>query len=261
MEHASQSWIIQLDADCRIHPDFVSAHVAFLEEYPSDLVAGLVTTDSQKGGFLEHFERLDQLSLMGVAAASFQLGRAMMCSGANLAYSRELYDQTRSFDPSAQLASGDDMFLLIGARKLGKVLSFNLEKYAVVRTSPAGNLKSLLEQRARWGAKSTRYRMLDIQLLALLVVLTHISVWLVPLWMVLYPMLWPYFLGAWIIKSGVDYLLLYITSLLAGQRKSLNYFLPSTLLYYPLYLLVFVRMIFKQPAWKGKGSIQSSSLD
>jgi len=100
IDHASGRWVLQLDADCRISSGFVASHMDFLDRNPSDLVAGLVSTGRERGGFLEHFERLDQLSLAGVGAASFYLGRPMMCSGANLAYSRELYFQTRVYDPS-----------------------------------------------------------------------------------------------------------------------------------------------------------------
>lgn len=252
IDHAASPWIIQLDADCRIRPGFVASHMEFLKKYPSDLVAGLVTTGQGTGEFLEHFERLDQLSLMGVAAASFHLGRAMMCSGANLAYSRDLYQNTRSFDPSGQLASGDDMFLMIGARKLDKILSFNLDENSVVQTAPAPALRSFINQRSRWGAKSIRYKILDIQLLAFLVALTHVSVLLFPLGIFLYPALWPYFLGIWLAKTIAEFILILKTSLYAGQRKSMYYFLPSTLAYYPVYLAVYLRMIFRQPAWKGK---------
>jgi cellulose synthase/poly-beta-1,6-N-acetylglucosamine synthase-like glycosyltransferase len=251
VEHASRPWIIQLDADCRVKPDFVASHMALLEKNPSDLLAGLVTTAEGKGGFLEHFERLDQLSLTGVAAASFLSGRALMCSGANLAYSKELYVETRAFDPSGQLASGDDMFLMIGARKLGKKLCFNLDAAAVVQTAPAPGWSKLLDQRIRWGAKSPRYQMPDIQLLALLVVICNVSVLVFPLYLVLSPVLWPYFLGSWLAKSTSDFIFLRRTATLTGQRKSLNYFLPGSLLYYPVFLLVILGMIFRQPTWKG----------
>ncbi len=63
--------------------------------------------------------------LTGAGAGSFSLGRPLMCSGANLFYSRDLYLDTRPFDPVDKMASGDDMFMLIGARKLKRKISFN----------------------------------------------------------------------------------------------------------------------------------------
>ena len=144
---------------------------------------------------------------------------------------------------------------MMGQKDLGfdGFLSFNLDGTASVRTATAGTLRAFLEQRARWGAKSTRYRMPDIQILALLVALTTLSIFLFPMWIALYPALWPCFLGAWIAKTGMDFLLLYRTAVLTGHRDSLKYFLPAALAYYPVYLVLFIRMVFRPPAWKGKG--------
>lgn len=249
--HAANPWILQLDADCRIDSGFVGSHMAFQAQSSSDLVAGLVTTTQAKGGFLEHFERLDLLSLAGVGAASFQLGRAMMCSGANLGYAKELFVETRKFDPSHQHASGDDMFLMIGARKLGKTLSFNLAPDSVVRTAPVSNLLSFFDQRIRWGAKTIHYHMPDIQALAILVALTNLSVLLFPLGIIFYPALWPCFLGTWMAKTVADFLFLYKVTGYTGQRKSMAFFLPVSLAYYPVYLLLILSMFFRRPSWKG----------
>lgn len=251
VEHASSQWILQMDADCRIGPGFVASHMDFRAQNSSDLVAGLVSTTQTRGGFLEHFERLDLLSLAGVGAASFFWGRAMMCSGANLAYTRELFVETRAFDPSREHASGDDMFLMIGARKLGKTLSYNLDRETVVRTAPVSNPGSFLDQRIRWGAKTTAYKMPDIQLLAALVALTNLSVLLFPLGILLYPEHWPCFLGTWMAKTLADFMLLWKVTGFTGQRRSMQFFLPVALAYYPVYLLVFFGLLFRRPVWKG----------
>lgn len=253
IQHAANDWIIQIDADCRIGPAFVASHMAYLEKHPSDLVAGPVTTGKASGGFLEHFERLDLLSLVGVGAASFFFGRPMMCSGANLAYSKDLYKQTRSFDPSDQLASGDDMFLMIGARKLRRTLGYNLSEDVVVRTAPAPNLRSFLAQRHRWGAKTSQYKMPDIQLLAILVVLANLSVLLFPLGLFFFPELWPCLLGVWIAKTMADFLLLYRITGFTHQRKSMQLFLPVSLVYYPLYLVIVLSLLLKKSTWKKEG--------
>jgi len=141
IQHAVHDRIIQVDADCRVPSGFISSHVSFLEESPSDLVAGLVTTGRVRGNFLETFERMDILALAGVGAGSFKLGRPLMCSGANLNYSRQLYLETRAFDPGSSVPSGDDMFLMIGARKLGKSLTFNLNPQSMVTSRSCKKLE------------------------------------------------------------------------------------------------------------------------
>lgn len=242
--------IIQVDADCRLDPGFIATHMAFLETYPADLVAGFVTTRKEEGSFLEIFDRLDMLSLIGSGAGSFQLGSPMMCSGANLSYTRELFRDTRPFDPEETLASGDDMFLMIGARKLGRSLAFISNRESIVRTSPQKSLGALLKQRVRWASKADKLKMPDIQLLALLVVLTNISILLMPLWIILYSAWWPWLAGAWVSKTVAEFLLLYRMTGICGSRNDLKFFLPVSLLYYPYFAVILVRAIWFRPLWK-----------
>jgi biofilm PGA synthesis N-glycosyltransferase PgaC len=250
VSNATTRWIIQIDADCRVGPDFIRAHMTFLEECPSDLVAGMVTTRSGKGSFLEGFERLDLLGLTGAGAGSFYYGHPLMCSGANLLYTRELYMETRQFDPVDKSASGDDMFLLIGARKLGRKISFNRDRLALALTGQVADLKTLIRQRIRWGAKSVYYRMGDIQVLALLAVLADLLVLVLPVWMILFQGSYKWFLPVFGIKTAVDFLLILVTAGTTGQRSTLGWFLPAALFYYPFMLVVIAGSLLGRSSWK-----------
>lgn len=250
IRHAKHERIIQVDADCRLDPGFVAAHMAFLEQHPSDLVAGMLTTRREGGGLLEVFDRLDVISLTGTGAGSFGLGRPMMCSGANLSYSKELYMDTRPFDPESSLASGDDMFLMIGARKLGRRISFISHREAIVRTAPQKDLNRLFRQRVRWASKAGKLKMADIQLLAVLVVLTNLSILLMPLWFFLFQAWWPWLAGAWLVKTLADFILLYRMTGICESREDLLWFLPVSLLYYPYFAAVLLGSILSVPKWK-----------
>lgn len=260
VQHAQYEWIIQTDADCRLGPRFIASHISFKEMHPSDLVAGLVTTGPGSGSFLESFERLDLLSLVGSGAGSFFWGRPLMCNGANLAFSRELYQQTRPFDPSGEVASGDDMFMMIGARKLGKTLSFITNRESMVITGPAGSLADLVAQRIRWGSKTANYGIADIQLFALLVVVTHLLILLIPVLLWISPGSWPWLLTGFVIKTMADFTLLFRISGITGQREVLRAFLPASLLYYLYLPLIFAGALLKRPSWKGRHSDQVNLL-
>lgn len=250
IRQARHERIIQVDADCRLEPGFVAAHMAFLAQHPSHLVAGMVTTRREKGGLLEVFDRLDLLSLTGTGAGSFGLGRPMMCSGANLSYSKSLYLETRSFDPEDAIASGDDMFLMIGARKLGRKLSFISKQEAMVRTAPRKDLGGLIRQRVRWASKAGKLKMPDIQWLAVLVVLANLSILLMPLWFVLFQTWWPWLAAAWLAKTGADFMLLHRMTGICDCREDLLWFIPVSLLYYPYLVAILLGSIFSGPKWK-----------
>ena len=250
IENAKNNWIIQLDADCRVGHRFIASHISFLENNPADFVAGVVTTGSGSGNFLEIFERLDMLSLAGSGAGSFSLGRPMMCSGANLSYSRELYMETRSFDPVTVTASGDDMFMMIGARKLGRTFSYTVSRESIVKTGPIRDLRTFIAQRIRWGSKTSRYGMADIQFLAILVSLTNLCIFLLPLFILLYTGWWPWLAGGWFFKTLADFMLLYRITGVTGQRSDLRLFIPVSLVYYPVFLVTLAGAILVKPVWK-----------
>jgi len=252
IQHASGNWIIQTDADCRMGRLFVATHLSCRLDTSADLVAGMVTTEEKKHGLLEVLERLDLLGLAGAGAGSFQLGIPLMCSGANLAYSRNLYEEVQASLPGTGLASGDDMFLMIAARRLEKKLVYLTSSEALVKTHPAASLRSLLYQRNRWGAKTPFYRKTDIQAVALLTAVTNLSILLMPLMLLLIPLSWQWLLPAFVLKSLADFTLLYIVAGQTGQKRDLLLFLPVVLLYYPYQGAVLVGMLFLKREWKGR---------
>jgi hypothetical protein len=224
----------------------------YLAAHPSDLIAGMVTTKEQQGGFLEAFERLDLLGLNGSGAGSFVLGRPIMCSGANLLYKLELYRDTRKFDPAGKIRSGDDMFLLIGARKLGRRMAFNSSRDSQVRTAPSGNMTDLIAQRIRWGAKTTHYGMMDIQFVAILVAVTNLLMLLSVLWIFLHADLWRWLIPGIVLKLLADFMILVAASHKTGQTKTLWWYIPVAVLY-PFYMAIVIAGSFiGRPVWKGR---------
>lgn len=252
ISHVRTEWVLQTDADCRLGPHFIEAHMVFLKEHPSDLVSGLVTIRNGTGGFLEMFETMDLLSLVGSGAGSFHFRRPLMCNGANLLYSKKLFLETRQFDPAGTTPSGDDMFLMIGARKLGKKLSCCTAREAMVETFPAKSVCSLIRQRIRWGSKSVNYGIADIQLMAVMVAFTNTLLLLSPLLLFVAPALWTCLLSALVIKGLADFWLLYTITGYTGQRRILWLFLPVSIIYYFFLLVVLTGTIFGQSGWKGR---------
>lgn len=253
------AWVLQTDADCRLGPGFISSHMRFLEAHPSALVCGLVSTGEGRGGFLEAFERLDLLSLNGTGAGSSYYGRTMMCSGANLLYSLDLYQKTRRFDPVGKTGSGDDMFLLIGARKLGRRVSHNPDRDSVVRTSPVRNFPEMIRQRIRWGAKSAHYGMWDIQFLAILVASVNLLFFFSPLLMVAEAESSRWILPGLGLKMLIDFLLLTASCVKSAQVRTLWWYIPVALVYPPYMVFVIAGSLFSRPLWKGR-KVQESFL-
>jgi len=98
----------------------------------------------------------------------------IMCNGANLVFSRRIWDkaQNRLVDTEA---SGDDIFLLHYIKEIkGSVVYFK-DIDGFVETLAADTLHTFYNQRKRWTSKSRSYTDVQIVFVALLVALTSIA--------------------------------------------------------------------------------------
>ena len=98
----------------------------------------------------------------------------IMCNGANLAFSRRIWDkaQDRLVDTEA---SGDDIFLLHYIKEIkGRVVYFK-DIDGFVETLDADTLHAFYNQRKRWTSKSRSYTDVQTVFVALLVTLTSIT--------------------------------------------------------------------------------------
>ena len=109
--------------------------------------------------WLSIFQALDFISLQGITGAAVYKNLYPMCNGANLAYTRKVYDEVDGFADIDHIASGDDMLLMkkIQAKHPGRS-GFIKDPSAVVSTSPAGDIRSFFHQRIRWASKISHYK-------------------------------------------------------------------------------------------------------
>ncbi|MGO4818585.1 glycosyltransferase family 2 protein [Flavobacterium sp. W22_SRS_FP1] len=158
MNVVNTDWIITTDADCVVNPKWLLAFDNYIQTHDVSMIAGAVTYDCGNS-FLHQFQQLDLASLQGATIGSFGIGRGFMCNGANLAYTKTLFQELNGFDGNDKIASGDDVFLLQKAVALfpGKV-RYLKSKNSIVTTKPLNDWKSLFYQRVRWASKTTSYQ-------------------------------------------------------------------------------------------------------
>ena len=120
----------------------------------------------------------------------------------------------------------------------------------MVITEPVSGIGSMIDQRARWGSKSLRYKMFDIQALAIVVSVTNLLVLITPVWMIIFPGCWLFLLPVFLLKSLTDFLLLWNITGRTGQRRSLRLFIPASLIYYFYLLAVLTVAMIKKTVWK-----------
>ena len=256
---AGGEWIIQTDADCRLPVDFIGGHAAMSRNRGMVLVAGPVLIESGKGMW-NRLEALELMSLTGVGMASFLIGKPVMCSGANLSYSKVFYEEVKEDLMAVPSASGDDIFLMLKAKKRAGGTGWLGSSKCLVTTSPTGGAGSFFDQRVRWGSKARYYSDKDLLMLS-------VMVWMANAFLVIYLagsffsfMLFPVFIASMIIKSVTEFLLLLKTAQLFGRQHLLRLF-PLAAIFHYIYITVAGlfsmtgRYMWKGRSFKGQSGI------
>ena len=162
IREARFEWVVGIDADARIGTAALAAITDGLAQPrdPWDMVLLPLRIARQAqgtaGDMLTRLQALDFAAMQGWAVAAVLRGRPAMASGGGWIWRRDAFphDQLRP-----ELPSGDDVFSLAALieRGDGHRVGWLADRRAMVSAGPMDTLGTLLDQRIRWGAKSTRY--------------------------------------------------------------------------------------------------------
>lgn len=236
---ANTDIILTTDADVCLPATWVESMVMAYHHSQAQLLIGPVAM--QNATF---FQQIDYFSIEGVTYGSANIGCPVLCSGANLAFSKSWYQQCLPY-LKMNVPSGDDMFLLEATKHLkGKVVAIKCPK-ATVHINGCPTLASFIAQRTRWAGKAPHYTNFSICFTAGLVALTQV-VCAASLGLMAFSV---WFLFVFLVKFVVDALLIVSVAHYHSQLRQLWYY-PLVALLYPLYvLLILVLTLFPQQ-WK-----------
>ena len=144
--------IITTDADTTMDKDWLSSMVQEYESTGAYLICGPVKLIGQNNIF-EKLQSIEFTGLSGIGASGIISNLPMFCNGANLAFSKKIFDEVEGYKHSLSF-SGDDTQLMLKIHKLyrGKI-SFLKDSRAIVQTSVIKRNSDFLEQRKRWASK------------------------------------------------------------------------------------------------------------
>lgn len=246
--------IITTDADCTHHKGWLKTIVTTFEQQDVNMISGPVLFNYENHWF-QKFQALDFLGMIGITAASIEMGMFNLANGANLAYRKSIFNEVNGFKGIDQKASGDDMLLIYKFAQIdaSKVLFIKSNK-AVVYSNCAPDLDAFIQQRLRWTSKSFSYQdhritwilafvyLVNVCLLtSLCLAIFHGSVFYLSL-----------LVGQFLMMSAVDYLFLRKVARFFEREKLLNSFISSQL-FHVMYILVIGLLGNIIPyKWKGR---------
>lgn len=246
----ANDWILTTDADCVLPINLLQSLNSIILKTDVEMVVGAIRYDGSQS-FLDHFQRLDMLSLQGATIGSFGIGKPFMCNGANFAYSKQFFNELKGFEGNSKVASGDDVFLLQKAvLKSPEKISYNKSRDAIVTTKPVETWNKLLHQRVRWAAKTNSYQSIFGEDLAFAVFLGNFAIVIAALLVCFQLMNWEYLAILFCIKFIPDFILLVQSNTFINRR----FFFPvfAAILYPFFTVIVTLTTISGTYKWRGR---------
>tara|TARA_R110002111_G_scaffold100527_2_gene155697 strand:- start:5028 stop:5792 length:765 start_codon:yes stop_codon:yes gene_type:complete len=250
MQFVKSDWIITTDADCVVPENWLLTLDNYIQNHEVSMIAGAVTYDCSNS-FLHQFQQLDLASLQGATIGSFGIGKGFMCNGANLAYTKLLFEELNGFNGNDKIASGDDVFLLQKANaRFPKQVHYLKSKNNIITTKPLNNWKPLFHQRVRWASKTTSYQSSFGKFLGVVVLMGNLC-WIIAVGFWIFGLMPTEFTIIYsLLKFAVDAVLIFKTNTFLGQKN--QYFILGSLLYPFFSVCVAIYSLFGKYEWKGR---------
>lgn len=255
---ATGELIVTTDADCIMGPEWLCTIVNFFNQSNAQMIVSPVCFYDEKNGF-EKMQSLEFMALMASSGASLYFNKAIMCNGANLAYTKKVFYEVNGFENIDRSASGDDVLLMYKIkRKYPKGVQFLKHPDALVFTKAKSTLKEFFNQRIRWASKGFRALNPETKIISLIVYLFNLL------------LLASLFIGFGysnsdfhlpILKIGlillgikciIDFLLLFLAGTFFNKKRFLIYFLPEQIVYILYIVLIGLFGFIGKYTWKDR---------
>lgn len=243
--------IITTDADCRLGPKWLETILQSYEKDKPKMIVGPVSFHNETSAF-ENMQTLEFLSLIAITGGAIQIGKPIMCNGANLAYEKSAYVKAGGFGDD-KFSSGDDVFLLYKIMKIfGNDSVKFLKNYdAIAFTEAKKNLKDFIQQRTRWASKNKGYNF-KILFVSSSVYFFNLLITIGLIACIFKHTLVNYVMAALVIKTFIELPILVGISKFVNRSRIFLYSLPLVFLY-PLYIVLTGALgIFGIYTWKGR---------
>jgi cellulose synthase/poly-beta-1,6-N-acetylglucosamine synthase-like glycosyltransferase len=254
IEESNGNIIVTTDADCTHHQNWLKTIANIFETRDVNMVSGPVLFEYNSHWF-QKFQALDFLGMIGITAASIQMGMFNLANGANLAYKKSIFKAVGGYKGIDDKASGDDMLLIFKFAQVdAKKVLFLKSKGAVTYTKCAASLKEFVQQRLRWTSKSFSYQDKRITYILAFVYLVNVGL-LSSLMLALFKLdaafLMLFFIQ-FMMMCLVDFIFLKKVSAYYQRQDLLRSFLLSQIIHVVYILVIGLLGNVVQYQWKGR---------
>lgn len=251
ISQANNELLVMRDADTFTTSTLWLQNISdFFETTKSDLIIAPVVI-ANNFGILWALQAIETNVLTVMSCGSAYFNKSFLCNGANLIFTKSIFEKVNGYSSHLKIASGDDVLFLEDVKKIPSTkISYLKSEQAIVYTYPAFSFKKLISQKIRWASKFKTNK----NKLNLLLALLSFSVNLLWLFCLFYSFFVPqnggFILFFVLFKLIIDFLLLFLASRFV-KNKGLGWFSLPVGCIYPMYAFVVAfASVFIKPKWK-----------
>lgn len=257
IEAATGDLIFTTDADCVPHRDWLATMVPCF----TDDVGVVIGPAPLSGGhgLLSRLLALDSLAAMFVAAGSTGWNVPATCTGRNLAYRKQAYDEVGGFQNIQHSLSGDDdLFLQLVKRQTSWRVRFALKPKAVVHSPALGSFQQFVRQRRRH-VSASKYYTRPSQATYLLFNLANLAMFVFLAYCILTMTGLSLAIPLFCMKLALDFCALFLISGVVNDRRTLFLFPAWEIFFILNQTLISPLGLFGKPEWKTEGRAETAS--
>jgi len=250
MRFASNELIVMRDADTfTLSTSWLQSISDFYQYTHADLIIAPVAI-ANYSGFFWALQAIENNILALLACGSSFYKKPFLCNGANLIFTKSVFEKTNGYASHIDIASGDDIFFLEDVKKVkGSKIAYLKSKDALVYTYPVFSFNDLMFQKIRWASKfkiNKNPLNLSLSFFSFSVNLA----WLFCLVCINFPAYTQPCLLFIFFKLFIDILLLFLASGFIKNKNILWFSLPVGFIY-PVYAgIIGMASLFMKPRWK-----------
>lgn len=254
IEKSRFEFIVTTDADCKVPENWLQGFDNYIESQDSDLIAAPVILDEvhPENPLFRKFDLIDFMSLQATTIGAFGLGRPFICNAANLCFKKKAFQEVGGYKQSSNYAGGDDVFLLQKFKEHERRIDFIRSTSMIVTTAAQKDLRSFIQQRLRWAAKSAGYKDTFARFAALTVFLMNAVIIIGLLLCLFNPSYLQWLMIVFLIKFNLDFMLIYKAAVFFDRKASMRSYAWSSIAYPFFASGIALTSLFVGFKWKGR---------
>jgi cellulose synthase/poly-beta-1,6-N-acetylglucosamine synthase-like glycosyltransferase len=246
--------IVFTDADCRVPERWLDTiDRSFTPE--TGLVQGITCYERPPAmnSLFFGLQAVDFLSHGIVAAAGIGAGMPINSNANNMAFRRSAFAECGGYGKSAgKVVSGDDDLLMQKIWKSGKwKIRYMADLKGAVTTAPADSVRSVFEQRKRWGSKTVHYNPMQVLFLSC-IFLFYLAIPVTLFCGFFKPWYFSAAILMLLVKFVGEMVLMIPGSRIFGKQELRRYILPGSIIQLPMVLMAVFLGVFGKFNWKGR---------